>query len=235
MRRFWDRRAHENPFYFVDDRLAYRRPEEERFWSSGEADLDTLLGMLGVRLERSDSVVEIGCGVGRLTRVIAQRAKDVRALDVSPEMLALARRHNAGLGNVRWLLGDGSSLREIADSSASACISHVTLHHIPDPEISLGYVREMGRALRPGGWAAFQFSNDPAAHRPPRRRQHLRLALAAATGRGPRGLRHAAWLGSALELDSLEAATGEAGMGLERVVGEGTVLCVALARKAGGR
>jgi SAM-dependent methyltransferase len=231
MRRFWDRRAREDPFYFVDNRLEYRRPEEQLFWAAGEADLDALLSRAGVRLEPPDSVVEIGCGIGRLTRVIAERAREVRALDVSPEMLALARRHNAGLANVHWLLGDGSSLAGIADSSASACISHVTLQHIPDPEISLGYVREMGRVLRAGGWAVFQFSNDPGMHR--RRRAHggIRLALAAAARRGPRGQSHPAWLGSSLDLADVEHAAEQAGMRLERVAGEGTVFCVALARR----
>ncbi len=232
MRRFWDRRAREDPFYFVDNRLEYGRPEEERFWASGESDLETLLGIASVRLARADSVVEIGCGIGRLTRAIAARARDVRAVDVSPEMLALARRHNADLANVEWLLGDGSSLEGIADSSADACISHVTLQHIPDPEISLNYVREMGRALRPGGWAVFQFSNDPAVHRRQRARDGARLALAAAARRGPRGQRHPAWLGSALDLGSVEHAAAGAGMRLERIAGEGTMFCVALARRS---
>jgi SAM-dependent methyltransferase len=231
MRRFWDRRAREDPFYYIDNRLEYRQSEERRFWASGEADLDTLLDRAGARLEPFDSVVEIGCGIGRLTRVIAERAQEVRALDVSPEMLVLARRHNPGLTNVEWLLGDGSSLRGIADASASACISHVTLQHIPDPAISLGYVREMGRVLRPGGWAAFQFSNDPGVHRPRRAREGIRLAFAAAARRGPRGQRHPAWLGSALDLTALERTADEAGMRLQRVTGEGTIFCVALARR----
>ncbi len=52
-------------------------------------------------------MVEIGCGIGRITRVLAERAHSVRAVDVSERMLAQARELNADVENVKWLLGDG--------------------------------------------------------------------------------------------------------------------------------
>ncbi len=204
MRSFWDRRAREDPFFFVDNQLRYADPDRERFWRRGEADLDALLGALGVRLEESDDVVELGCGIGRLTRVIAARSAHVVAVDVSPEMLAVARAENPELDNVRWLLGDGATLREVPTGSADACVSHVVFQHIPDPAITLGYVREMGRVLRPGGWAAFQLSNDPSVHRPPPVARRLRQGLSAALGRAPRGQAAPAWRGSAVDLDRAE-------------------------------
>ena len=214
MRRFWDERAREDPFFFIDNRLEYGNPDTERFWSGGETDLDTLLGAVGAEIEPSDRVVEIGCGIGRLTRVIAARAAEVWALDVSERMLELARRHNPGLGKVHWLLGDGATLTGIEDSSADACVSHVVFQHIPDPAITLGYVREIGRVLQPGGWAAFQVSNDPAIHRP-----------------RPDGPTESAWLGSPVDLDDLEAAADQGGMDLERVTGAGTQFCLVLTRR----
>src|SRR5579863_4963608 len=110
MGRFWDRRAEEDAFFFVDNRMPYRRPDLERFWADGERDLDALLSALGVSVGEGDTVLEIGCGVGRLTRVLSARAASVSALDVSARMLELAREHNPSLANVEWLLGDGSTL-----------------------------------------------------------------------------------------------------------------------------
>src|SRR5206468_8184733 len=136
----------------------------------------------------------------------------VRALDVSSEMLEVARRMNPQLGNVDWLHGDGTTLAPIPGASADACVSHVVFQHIPDPEVTLGYVREMGRVLRPGGWAAFQVSNDPSVHR---RRLFAR-----------RGTRHPAWRGSAVDLGVLRATASDAGLEVERVVGEGTQFCL---------
>jgi SAM-dependent methyltransferase len=238
MRRFWDRRAAEDPFYFVDSRLRYGDPDTERFWSAGASDLDALLAILEVEIQADDEVLEIGCGIGRLTRAIADRAGRVKALDVSARMLELARRYNRALDNVEWMEGDGVSLRGVADRSVDACISHVVFQHIPDPQVTLGYVREMGRVLRAQGWAAFQVSNDPRMHLRgshggawSRRRRRLMAAL----GRAPRGQDHPAWRGSAVELSALRAAAAEGGLHLDRVVGEGTQFCLVRARRSSGR
>jgi SAM-dependent methyltransferase len=229
-RRFWDRRAREDAFFFVDSRLDYGEPDLDRFWAEGERAVDDLLGRLGVELAESDDVVEIGCGVGRLTRTIAARARSVRAIDVSPRMLELAREHNPGLDGVDWIAGDGVSLAPLADASADACVSHVVFQHIPDPEITYGYVREIGRVLRPGGWAAFQVSNDPSVHRH-RGLASARAALAGLAGRGPRGWTRRRYRGSAVDLEELRAAAAAGGLAIERVDGAGTQYCFVLARR----
>ena len=227
--RFWDERAREQALFFVDNTVDYRNPDVERFWAEGEEAVGEILGELGVELRPADTLVEIGCGVGRLTRVLAKRAGQVVAVDVSEEMLARARELNPRLENVRWLHGDGESLAGIASASADGCFSHVVFQHLPDPELTLGYVREMGRVLRPGGWAAFGLSTDPAVHRP-RRRAGWRLA--ALFGRGPRGQEHPAWLGSAVTLERLEAVAADGGLQLERVLHPGTQFTLVLGRRA---
>ncbi len=225
---FWDRRARENPFYFVDNRIDYRSPDLERFWADGKATVDAVLAPLGASVRPEDIVVEIGCGVGRLTRTLARRANRVIAVDVSGEMIALAREHNGQLANVTWLVGDGRSLSGVEDATADACFSHVVFQHIPDHEVTLGYVAEMGRVLRPGGWAAFQVSNDPGIHRP---RTGMAHRLAARLGRAPAGQDAPEWLGSAVGLDDLRAAAERGGMDIETVVGEGSQFCLVLARR----
>lgn len=233
MRDFWDERAEENAFFFVDNTLDYRHPDAERFWADGEVWLDRLLGEVGVELAHRDEVVEIGCGVGRLTRVIAGRAASVRAIDVSERMLDRARELCADLDNVRWIPGDGVSLRGIEESSADTCVSHVVFQHIPDPAITLGYVREIGRVLRPGGWGAFQISNEPQLHRRRTGAEAARISLRALTRRGPKGQADPHWLGSSVELAQLRQAASEGGMQVERVSGEGTQMCFVLVRRAG--
>jgi SAM-dependent methyltransferase len=206
---FWDARAREDALFFVDDRRAYGSEEVASFWAGGERDLDAVMAAVSTRLEPTDEVVDLGCGVGRLTRVLAGRARSVRAIDVSGEMLARARAMNAHLANVEWIQGDGLSLDGIGDASVDAVISHVVFQHIPDPAVTLGYVAEMGRALRPGGWAAFQVSTDPGVHR---RRPGVRRRIAAALGRAPQGQDQPEWLGSAVDLDDLRAVARENGL-----------------------
>ena len=230
MRRYWNARAREDAFYFVDSRQAYRSPDPERFWTGEEA-VDLLLGGLGVQLAGTEVALEIGCGLGRITRILSARAKCVVALDISEEMLARAREYNADLDNVEWLLGDGVSLTGVPDGSVDACVSVVVLQHMPDPSLTLGYVREVGRALRPGGWAALQVSNDRQGHRGGVGVRHRVKALA---GRAPRGLTHPAWIGSAVDLDDLREAAHDGGTDVERVWGEGSQFCQVLLRKRSG-
>lgn len=220
MREFWDERAREDAFYFVDNRINYKDPgEAQRFWDMGRTDLNWILGELNLTLTSDQVVVEIGCGVGRLTRVIAERVASVKALDVSTQMLELAQRENPQLANVEWIHGDGMSLAGIDDASADVVISHVVFQHIPDPRITLGYVREVGRVLRPGGVTALVLSNLPAVHEwSPSLRERMRVLI----GRAPGGQTHEAWLGSSIDLDDLRAAAADGGMEIEQYVGGGT-------------
>jgi SAM-dependent methyltransferase len=219
---FWDARAREDAFYFVDNTGTYRDADVARFWAAGERDLDAVLAAAGAAVQPDDVVLDIGCGVGRLTRVLAGRAAHVHAIDVSAQMLDQAREHNAHLTNVTWHHGDGTTLHPVEDDSIDAVVSHLVFQHIPDPEITLGYVREMGRVLRPGGWAVVQVSNDPELHRAT---IGLRDRLKAALGRAPKGQDEPQWLGSAVDLQDITAAALEGGLDIAQVVGEGTQFC----------
>jgi SAM-dependent methyltransferase len=226
MAAFWDDRARENAAFFVENRLDYADPDLERFWSEATGLVDTILGATGVEVAPTDDVVELGCGIGRLTRVLAARAASVRALDVSGEMVRRAQELNPGLATVEWRRCDGRHLTGIDDTSADGFFSHVVFQHVPDPAITLGYVAEIGRVLRPGGWAAFHVSDDPSVHRP---RTGLPAALArlrAVAGRAPRGQSHPAWTGSAVDLDELRAVADRAGLEVGRITGEGTQFCL---------
>lgn len=224
-RRYWNRLAEIDALHAVDTRFSFRTPDLDRFWREGAAALDLLLDTAGAELRAGDAVVEIGCGLGRITRALAGRVASVRALDVSPRMLELAREHNRDLHNVDWVRGDGRSLAGIESASADAVVSAVVFQHIPDPADTLGYVREIGRVLRPGGWAAIQVSNDPSAHR--------RRARADGEPRG--GLvawhqrRH--WRGSHVEVADVRSAAADGGMTVERVTGEGTLFCMIRLRR----
>ena len=225
MRSFWDARAREDAFHFVDNREPYKDADPERFWHEGERDLDTLLSTLGVIVRQEDVVLDIGCGVGRLTRVLARRAAHVVALDISPEMLRRAQELNDRLNNVTWLLGDGESLTGVEDASLDGAVSHVVFQHIPDAKITLGYVEELGRVLKPGGWAAFGVSTDPRIHEPPpaeRGGTSRRDLLRGLAGRRPRGQSAPEWLGAPVPLDALGAVATGAGLVLEQIEGAGT-------------
>ncbi len=228
--RFWDERARENALFFVDDRLDYSAPNSEAFWRGGDEALDQILSPLETTVSSGDTIVDIGCGVGRMTRALASRAARVIAVDVSSEMLIRAREHNSELENVEWIHGDGTTLRPLLDESVDGCFSHVVFQHLPDPEMTLGYVREMGRILRPGGWAAFVVSTDPEIHRLPlldRGRARLRTLA-----RRPQQAKdHSAWRGSSVDLDALRRAAHDARLDVERLLEPGSQFTLILCRR----
>lgn len=223
---FWDERAREDALFFVDDRLRYDRDrgtgDEAWFWAEGERLLDELLQRSDAPAIAPDAVaLDLGCGVGRFTRVLADRTAHVHAVDVSSEMLERAQQMLASHGNVEFHHGDGVSL-PLPDASVDVAVSFVVFQHIPDPLVTLGYIRELGRVLRPGGWAVFQLSNDPAVHRVGRADLARPRLLDRVLRRTPQGTDDPAWLGSAVTIEQLDGALADGGLHSEHRSGVGS-------------
>jgi SAM-dependent methyltransferase len=106
------------------------------------------------RVEFPDSarVLEIGCGTGAVTRLLAGRPEVAEAVgvDPSPVFVAKAGELATDLGNVVFEQGDGRSLRFSA-GDFDVVVVHTTLCHIPQPDLVLA---EAARVLRPGGTLA---------------------------------------------------------------------------------
>ena len=85
-RQFWDEKARENPYWYVSSAGPYEGRNLAEFWASGPKIWNDLKSASGYQPKRIDTVVEIGCGVGRLTRAIAPEVGRVFAFDLSAEM-----------------------------------------------------------------------------------------------------------------------------------------------------
>lgn len=104
---------------------------------------DYLLRQLPPRLE---SALEIGCGSGSFTRLLASRARSVLALDLSPEMIRLAEAESPGHANIEYRPGDVMRLA-LPAGGFDCVVSIATLHHLPlEPALC-----KMKDALKPGG------------------------------------------------------------------------------------
>lgn len=94
-------------------------------------------------------VVDLGCGPGNLTRLLAERwpGAEVTGVDSSPQMVEKARRDVAGID---FRVGD---LREWDDGPVDVLVSNATLQWLPD---HLALLPRLVERVRPGGWLAFQ-------------------------------------------------------------------------------
>jgi len=92
------------------------------------------------------SVLEVGCGTGTLSRALAARGCRVVGMDLSPEMIRLARARTSSTLDVSYRCEDFLSLS--ADEPTYDCVLSVaTLHHLP-LDVAVG---RMAGLVRPGG------------------------------------------------------------------------------------
>ena len=106
------------------------------------------------------SVVELGCGTGSLTRLLAERGYRMTAVDLSPDMLAAAEQKCRGL-DVQLVCQDMSrlALRSPADAVIS-CLDSV--NYVTRPAALRRTFRRVRRALAPDGLFLFD-AKTPAA------------------------------------------------------------------------
>jgi len=111
-------------------------------------DLRNLL-MEVIPVSKEMIVADIGCGTGYLTKVLAEKSKEVTAVDASVEMLNVARREleKAGLDNIRFIRGEAEKL-PVHGNQFDLVFANMLLHHLSDPGEAL---REFQRILKPGG------------------------------------------------------------------------------------
>jgi SAM-dependent methyltransferase len=89
--------------------------------------------------------VDLGCGTGRHAALLAGRYAQVLAVDISTEMLELARRHQ-GLANITYLRRDLRQVQPDADGTFDLVLSAYALHHVEDLEQGLWGIRGLAAA-----------------------------------------------------------------------------------------
>jgi ubiquinone/menaquinone biosynthesis C-methylase UbiE len=107
-----------------------------------------------VSLPPQPRCLEIGCGQGVVTRLLAERyGAQVVASDYDPAQVAVARERLAGLdGPVEFRVVDARAI-PFDDAEFDAVFSFGVLHHIPGGWREA--VAEIARVLKPGGWFVF--------------------------------------------------------------------------------
>lgn len=92
------------------------------------------------------NALDVGCGTGTFARRLAERSQHVLALDLSPEMIRLARERSAQFSNIDFELSDVRNYP--LDVAGFDCIASIaTLHHLPFEELLM----KMKAAVKPDG------------------------------------------------------------------------------------
>ena len=143
------------------DRLVRRSPEASvALYSLGNSEiLAAATAEIVERLESWDllgagrTVLDIGCGIGRLELALAPRVAAITGIDVSPNMIEEAGRRCAGLPNVRLLATSGRDLSAFPGRAFDLVVAVDSFPYLyaSDPDLAATHVREAARVLRPGG------------------------------------------------------------------------------------
>ncbi|WP_224386330.1 class I SAM-dependent methyltransferase [Pseudonocardia sp. ICBG1293] len=89
-------------------------------------------------------VVDVGCGPGYVTRHLQDAGVDAFGIDLSPELIAIARRDYPGL---RFEVGTMTDL-DLADGSVAGLLAFWSIVHVPDHALP-GVFEQFHRVLRP--------------------------------------------------------------------------------------
>lgn len=102
--------------------------------------------------------LDVGCGGGRITAHLHALGVDVSGVDLSPNMVALARAAHPGL---RFSVGSMTDLA-LPDASVDGLLAYYSTIHVPDDELPTA-LAEFHRVLTPGGHAllVFQVGDEP--------------------------------------------------------------------------
>lgn len=91
------------------------------------------------------SAIDLGCGTGRVANILATHYDSVRAIDLSSEMIEVARRKNPH----PRIVFEQADLTEVT-GQYDLVISMMTLHHLPDIGAGLQHIAQL---VKPGGTA----------------------------------------------------------------------------------
>jgi len=148
----------------VDKDLTARHNQDQRAYFEG-SDQRTLkpTGTLYLRrhtevmsefanIKPGDRVLELGCGLGRYTLLLAEAGVAVEGLDLSPQLLKQLREHNAGRYDIPTHGFDIIDAPKELYGTFDAVIGFFVLHHVHDLEACLTVATKL---VKPGGRVAF--------------------------------------------------------------------------------
>ena len=156
MRADWNKRAKEDFKYFI----SYSKTEDE-FEESGRINVDDFVAKdLDLIADGTDlknmRILEIGCGVGRMTKYLGELFGEVYGVDVSEEMIRVGKNRLKSISNVHLYCNSGSDLSMFPDNYFDFALSYIVFQHIPEKEVIINYINETYRVLKPNKMFKFQ-------------------------------------------------------------------------------
>ena len=214
MKRDWDWRARENAKWFIN--IHKFEQSEDEFDETGRLHFERfVVDELDLLTDGRDPgqlrVLEIGCGIGRMTRHFAKVFGEVHGVDVSGEMVRKAIERLGHHPNLFFYETSGIDFSAFPDEHFDLVFSAYVFQHVPSAEIVSASVRDAFRCLKPRGILNFQTNGITSAE----------------FARTPKDT----WTGTSFSEAEVRTLATELGGQLVGISGGGTQYCWSIFRK----
>jgi len=109
-----------------------------------------------IPISQSWKVLDLGCGIGRITKLMSPKCLEIAGVDFSEEMLERAKSYLSSIDNIQLFLNNGFDLQGFEDATFDFIYSMITLQHIPSRIVIENYILEIARILKPNGLTRLQ-------------------------------------------------------------------------------
>lgn len=158
LKKTWEGRASSDPMFYIDTDVV--DGDSKAFFENGEKDVARFVDPFIVKNDWDASALtalDLGCGMGRLSRALGRRFKSVHGFDISETMIAQAKACLSPEENhIHYFHTQGDNLKEAETASIDFVFSFIVLQHVPTAQIVLNYFKEFNRVLSPQGKALVQ-------------------------------------------------------------------------------
>lgn len=156
----WEELAAVDPLWAIysDPAHKFNNWDLDEFFATGERDVAEIMrwiGRTGVP-KHQELALDFGCGVGRLTRALAQRFEKVYGVDIAESMITRAKNLNRDFRNCEFVTNEDSHLRMFPGSYFDMIYSRWVLQHLPDRMAIRTHIAAFVRCLKPDGLLVFQ-------------------------------------------------------------------------------
>ena len=178
----WDALAELDPLWAIlsDPKKKFGKWDPAEFFNTGAREAERVLTMC-----RSNAVnvsfgklLDFGCGVGRMTRAFSAFFQSCAGVDVSENMVSLARKFNADQPHCEFVASEAAVL-PFGDKSFDFVFSVLVLQHLETESLILRYIAEFIRVTKDNGSIVFQLPNEVPLRRQIQLRRRLWSLLAA--------------------------------------------------------
>src|SRR4051794_32730827 len=158
-KRDWEDLGKVDPLWAIltDPNQRYGRWDPGDFFASGRVEISHVMKQadrLG-RPPQRRTALDFGCGVGRLTRALADYFERCTGVDISESMISQAREWHRDRPKCSFVMNTAGDLRGFQDESFDLVYSNIVLQHLPSARLIESYVGEFIRILAKEGLLVF--------------------------------------------------------------------------------